>query len=183
MDNKINLKFNELYNKKMANEPTRTVVKYINETVSTPKQATEVKTIPAASQSAQQHVPAAPKKEETPATEEHKEQEANPGTEIKLETPITLYASIYRDKAFKKISTTPDDYTIYSITTSPSVPTTGAITIDVNAYAKVGTTPDFLDEACIVSGNGSNVKVTKPGTVTKEGDNWIVTEQIEVELN
>lgn len=188
LDNRINLKFNELYNKKMANEPTRTVVRYVNETVSTPKQATEVKQSPAASQAAQQPVPATPNKEETPApvapkTEEHKDQEIQPGTEIKLETPITLYASIYRDKAFKKVSTTPDDYTIYNITTSPSVPTSGVITIDVNAYAKVGTTPDFLDEACIVSGNGSNVKVTKPGTVTKEGDNWIVTEQIEVELN
>ena len=39
LDNRINLKFNELYNKKMANEPTRTVVRYVNETVQTPKQA------------------------------------------------------------------------------------------------------------------------------------------------
>lgn len=188
LDNRIHLKFNEMYSRKMANEPTRPVVKYINETVSAPKPSIEIKPSLADSQVVEQNEPTTPKSEETPAsvapvTEENKEEGIQPGTEIKLDTPITLYASIYRDKAFKKVSTTPDEYTIYNITTSSLVPTSGLITVDVNAYAKVGTTPDFLDEACIVSGNGSNVKVTKPGIVTKEGENWIVTEQIEVELN
>lgn len=188
LDNRIHLKFNEMYNKKMANEPTRPAVRYINETVSNPQPADVVNPSPSASQVAQQSVPAAPNKEETPAlvapaTEVPKEEGIELGAEIKLETPITLYASIYRDKAFKKVSKAPDDYTIYNITTSPSAPSSGVITIDLNAYAKVGTTPEFLDEACLVSGNGSNVKVIKPGTVAKDGENWIVTEQIEVELN
>lgn len=188
LDNRIHLKFNEMYNKKMTNEPPQTVVKYISQPAPAPKPNNEVKPAVAASQSAQQPASASPKTEEAsasaaPAAEENREEGIQPGTEIKLETPITLYASMYMNKAFKKVSTTPDDYTIYNITTSPSAPNSGVITIDLNAYAKVGTTPDFLDEACIVSGNGSNVKVTKPGTVVKEGENWIVTEQIEVELN
>ena len=37
LDNRIHLKFNEMYNKKMANEPTRPAVRYINETVSNPQ--------------------------------------------------------------------------------------------------------------------------------------------------
>lgn len=188
LDNRIHPLFNEMYNKKMPNEPAQTVVKYISQPAPAPKPNNEVKPAVAASQSAQQTASAAPKSEDAsapaaPAAEESKEEGIQPGTEIKLETPITLYASMYMNKAFKKVSTTPDDYTIYNITTSPSAPNSGVITIDLNAYAKVGTTPDFLDEACIVSGNGSNVKVTKPGTVVKEGENWIVTEQIEVELN
>lgn len=188
LDNRIHLVFNEMYNKKMTNEPAQTVVKYISQPAPAPKPNNEVKPAVAASQSAQQPASASPKTEEAsasaaPAAEENREEGIQPGTEIKLETPITLYASMYMNKAFKKVSTTPDDYTIYNITTSPSAPNSGVITIDLNAYAKVGTTPDFLDEACIVSGNGSNVKVTKPGTVVKEGENWIVTEQIEVELN
>jgi len=185
LDDRMYMKFNDLFNRRMANEKPHTVISHVTEPAPIQKPNNDVISSTDTCQPVKQNEPIAPEKvdETAPVSGENKVEDIQPGTEIKLETPITLYASLYKDKAFKRVSATPDEYTIYNITTSPSVPTSGIVTIDINAYERVGTTPEFLDEACIVSGNGSNVKVTKQGVVTKEGENWIVTEQIEVELN
>lgn len=103
-------------------------------------------------------------------------------TEQSLPKPITLYAGTYRGGSFKGVYSVPNEKTVYSISIESEEATKGIICIDSNAYAKVAATPDYLDDACNLHGNGSNIKQVNSGTVIKENNQWIVKEKIEVEL-
>lgn len=105
-----------------------------------------------------------------------------PVKEITLPKPVTLFAGSYMNGSFKRVSPTPDDRTIYTITAASEDAPEGVISIDLKAYDKLANTPDYMAGACIVSGNGSNVREVKSGTVKRENGQWIVAEQIEVEL-
>ena len=114
-----------------------------------------------------------------PKTENLPSDEPN---EISLPEPVSIYVGSYKTGSFKYSSPGPDDKTIYCITTSSKDSIEGVINLDPNAYRKVGETPDYLEGACIVSGDGLQVKVTKPGSVIKKDGKWEVSDQIEVEL-
>lgn len=136
--------------------------------------------------SATQSAPAPAKaSEEKPASvpETQKVDSAKePVKEITLPKPVTLFAGSYMNGSFKRVSPTPDDRTIYTITAASEDAPEGVISIDLKAYDKLANTPDYMAGACIVSGNGSNVREVKSGTVKRENGQWIVAEQIEVEL-
>lgn len=102
--------------------------------------------------------------------------------EISLPAPIAIYVGSYKTGSFKYNSPTPDGKTIYCITAGDKEAEEGVINIEQSAYDKVAETPDYLEGACIISGNGTQIQVCKPGTVSKENGQWIVKEQIEVEL-
>lgn len=106
----------------------------------------------------------------------------NTETEQSIPKPITLYAGTYRGGSFKGVYPVPDEKTVYSIRIESEDAAEGTISIDPNAYAKVAATPDYLDDACNLHGNGSNVKQVNSGTVIKEDKQWVVKEKIEVEL-
>ena len=60
---------------------------------------------------------------------------------------------------------------------------TGILNVDQSAYDKIAQTPDYLQNACVYSGNGTQLKVTKTGTVQKENGTWVVKEPIVAEFN
>ncbi len=99
-----------------------------------------------------------------------------------LPTPITLFASVCIDGKFKRIESTPNDRSIYIISAADQDSVEGIISIDRNAYEKVANTPDYLNDACVVSGSGPNVKEVHAGSVVKTDGQWIIKEPIEVEL-
>lgn len=105
-----------------------------------------------------------------------------PAVEISLPAPISIYVGSYKTGSFKHSSPTPDGKTIYCITAVDKDATEGIINIDQSAYEKVAETPDYLEGACIVSGNGTQVKVCKPGTVIRDNGQWVIKDSIEVEL-
>lgn len=102
--------------------------------------------------------------------------------EISLPAPISIYVGSYKTGSFKYSSASPDGKTIYCITAGDKDAVEGIINIDPSAYDKVAETPDYLEGACIVSGNGTQVKVCKPGTVIKDNGQWVIKDSIEVEL-
>lgn len=103
--------------------------------------------------------------------------------EIPLPTPITFYAGICTNGAFKHVTTAPDNKTIYTIYAESQDAVHGILNVDRNAYDKIAQTPDYLQNACTYSGNGTQLKVTKTGTVAKENGIWVVKESIVAEFN
>lgn len=109
-------------------------------------------------------------------------EESTEPKEITLPTPITLFAGVCVDGKFKRIESTPNEKSIYIIWASDKDSAEGIISIDQNAYEKVANTPDYLNDACVVSGSGSNVKEVHAGSVVKTNGQWVIKEPIEVEL-
>ena len=103
--------------------------------------------------------------------------------EIPLPEPVTLYTGICKDGAFKHVTTVPDSKTIYTIYADSKDAVTGILNVDQSAYDKIAQTPDYLQNACVYSGNGTQLKVTKTGTVLKENGTWVVKEPIVAEFN
>ena len=103
--------------------------------------------------------------------------------EISLPEPVTLYTGICKDGAFKHVTTAPDNKTIYTIFADSKDAVTGILNVDQSAYDKIAQTPDYLQNACVYSGNGTQLKVTKTGTVQKENGTWVVKEPIVAEFN
>ena len=103
--------------------------------------------------------------------------------EISLPEPVTLYTGICKGGAFKHVTTAPDDKTVYTIYADSKDAVHGILNVDTNAYDKITQTPDYLQNACVYSGNGTQLKVTKTGTVIKESGVWVVKEPIEAEFN
>lgn len=130
-------------------------------------------------------VDAAPKVEETkqetaPAQEE---EPAKGPVEQTLPEPVTFYTGICKDGAFKHVTTVPDNKTIFTILAGSQDAVEGILSVDASAYDKIAQTPDYLQNACVYSGNGTQLKVTKMGSVVKENGTWIVKEPIVAEFN
>lgn len=96
--------------------------------------------------------------------------------------PQSLFAGMCRDGVFKHITSTPDDKTIFTISLSRNDSIQGILDVDKNAYNKIALTPDYLQYACVYSGNGSQFKVIKSGVVIKESGVWTVKEPIMAEF-
>ena len=127
----------------------------------------------------------APKEEEKPTEvvpAQEPETEKAP-VEISLPEPVTLYTGICKDGAFKHVTTVPDSKTIYTIYADNKDAVTGILNVDQSAYDKIAQTPDYLQNACVYSGNGTQLKITKTGTVQKENGTWVVKEPIVAEFN
>ena len=127
----------------------------------------------------------APKEEEKPSEViPTQEQEAGKApVEISLPEPVTFYTGICKDGAFKHVTTVPYNKTIFTIYADGKDAVTGILNVDQSAYDKIAQTPDYLQNACVYSGNGTQLKVTKTGTVQKENGTWIVKEPIVAEFN
>lgn len=97
--------------------------------------------------------------------------------------PITLYTGSYFTGKFRVVTTIPDDKTIFTINADSEEAVEGVLDIDRNAYNKVAQTPDFIENACNLSGSGTQLKVIKKGVVIKENGEWVVKEPIIAELN
>ncbi len=109
-------------------------------------------------------------------------EESTEPKEITLPMSMTLFAGVCMDGKFKRIESTPNDKSIYIIWISDKDSAEGTISIDQNAYEKVANTPDYLKDACVVSGSGFNVKEVHAGFVVKTNGQWVIKEPIEVEL-
>lgn len=103
--------------------------------------------------------------------------------EISLPEPVFFYTGICKDGAFKHVTTVPDNKTIFIISVNSKDDMEGILNVDPSAYDKITQTPDYLQNACVYSGNGTQLKVTKTGTVQKENGTWIVKEPIVAEFN
>ena len=121
-------------------------------------------------------------KETVPEAQEDTPAQTGP-VEIVLPAPKIWYTGSYTTGSFRHVTAVPDDKTIFSITANSEDALEGTLNIDLNAYAKVAQTPDYLEKACTWSGTGTRVKVIRTGTVMKEGGAWIVKEPIVVEFN
>lgn len=94
-----------------------------------------------------------------------------------------VYVGSCKNGSFKYVSPVSDSKTVFCITIEDNDTDKAIIDVDPNAYEKVSQTPDFLNEACNYSGNGSNVEVVKKGIVAKVGGEWVIKTKIVVELN
>ena len=102
---------------------------------------------------------------------------------ISRSEPVTLYTGICKDGAFKHVTAVPDNKTIFTIYADSKDAIDGILNVDQSAYDKIAQTPDYLQNACVYSGNGTQLKVTKTGTVQKENGTWVVKEPIVAEFN
>lgn len=93
-----------------------------------------------------------------------------------------LFVGTYRGGSFNGVLSTPNENTIYIITLPKEDALEGTISIDHVAYPKVEATLDYLDDACNIHGNGSNIRQINEGRVIKDGNRWIVANKIDVEL-
>ena len=100
-----------------------------------------------------------------------------------LPEPVVLYTGICKDGAFKHVTTVPDNKTVFIICAESKDAVEGILKVDESAYDKIAQTPDYLQNACVYSGNGTQLKVTKTGTVIKENGTWVVKEPIVAEFN
>lgn len=116
----------------------------------------------------------------TPFQETEPEKKA---VEISLPEPVTFYTGICKDGAFKHVTTIPDNKTIFTIYADSKDAVEGILNVDQSAYDKIAQTPDYLQNACVYSGNGTQLKVTKTGVVLKENGTWVVKEPIVAEFN
>lgn len=103
--------------------------------------------------------------------------------EISLPEPVTFYTGICKDGAFKHVTTVPDNKTVFTIYAESKDAVEGILNVDQSAYEKIAQTPDYLQNACVYSGNGTQLKVTKTGVVIKESGAWVVKEPIVAEFN
>ena len=130
-------------------------------------------------------VEAAPKVETKPeevAPVVEQETESKP-VEIPLPEPVTFYTGICKDGAFKHVTTVPDNKTIFTIFADSKDAVEGILNVDVSAYDKIAQTPDYLQNACVYSGAGTQLKVTKTGIVVKDNGAWVIKEPIVAEFN
>ncbi|MBO7604666.1 MAG: hypothetical protein J6S97_09675 [Bacteroidales bacterium] len=126
-----------------------------------------------------------PEKEEKPmevVPAQEAETEKAP-VEITLPEPVTFYTGICKEGAFKHVTTAPDSKTIFTIYAESKDAVNGILNVDQSAYDKIAQTPDYLQNACVYSGNGTQLKITKTGTVQKENGTWVVKEPIVAEFN
>ena len=103
--------------------------------------------------------------------------------EISLPEPVTIYTGSYRTGSFRHTTLTPDEKTIFTITTESKEAVEGVLNIDVNAYDKLAQTPDYLEKACSYSGAGTQLRVIQTGTVYKDNGTWVVKDPIIAEFN
>lgn len=103
--------------------------------------------------------------------------------EIPLPDPVTFYTGICKEGAFKHVTSVPDNKTVFTIYAESKDAVEGILNVDLSAYDKIALTPDYLQNACVYSGNGTQLKVIKTGTVVKENGTWVVKEPIVAELN
>ena len=103
--------------------------------------------------------------------------------EISLPEPVTFYTGICKDGAFKHVTTVPDNKTIFTIFADSKDAVEGMLNVDASAYDKIAQTPDYLQNACVYSGNGTQLKVTKTGIVVKDNGAWVIKEPIVAEFN
>ena len=103
--------------------------------------------------------------------------------EIPLPDPVTFYTGICKEGAFKHVTSVPDNKTVFTIYAESKDAVEGILNVDLSAYDKIALTPDYLQNACVYSGNGTQLKVIKAGTVVKENGTWVVKEPIVAELN
>lgn len=103
--------------------------------------------------------------------------------EISLPEPVTFYTGICKDGAFKHVTTVPDNKTVFTIYADSKDAVEGILNVDQSAYDKIAQTPDYLQNACVYSGNGTQLKVTKTGIVVKESGAWVIKEPIVAEFN
>lgn len=130
-------------------------------------------------------VEAAPKVETKPeevAPVVEQETESKP-VEIPLPEPVTFYTGICKDGAFKHVTTVPDNKTIFTIFADSKDAVEGILNVDASAYDKIAQTPDYLQNACVYSGAGTQLKVTKTGIVVKDNGAWVIKEPIVAEFN
>lgn len=130
-------------------------------------------------------VEAAPKVEARPeevAPVVEQETESKP-VEIPLPEPVTFYTGICKDGAFKHVTTVPDNKTIFTIFADSKDAVEGILNVDASAYDKIAQTPDYLQNACVYSGAGTQLKVTKTGIVVKDNGAWVIKEPIVAEFN
>lgn len=173
---------NEIGNYMMLNYNQR-IKGYVQEEVSRQLQTREHPKVEAA-KSAQPVAQAASVEEKPVETvpAQETEPEKKP-VEISLPEPVTLYTGICKDGAFKHVTTVPDNKTIFTIYADSKDAVDGILNVDQSAYDKIAQTPDYLQNACVYSGNGTQLKVTKTGTVQKENGTWVVKEPIVAEFN
>ena len=123
-------------------------------------------------------------KEQQPSPAPIKEsQPEHAAEEISLPTPITLYTGSYSTGAFRHITTSPDDKTIFTIYANDKDAEEGVLNIDASAYDKVSETPDYLKNACSYSGAGSKIRIVQVGRVVKENGSWVVKDPVIAEFN
>jgi hypothetical protein len=103
--------------------------------------------------------------------------------EISLPEPVTVYTGICKDGAFKHVTTVPDNKTIFTIFADSKDAVEGILNVDASAYDKIAQTPDYLQNACVYSGAGTQLKVTKTGIVVKDNGAWVIKEPIVAEFN
>lgn len=103
--------------------------------------------------------------------------------EIPLPEPVTFYTGICKDGAFKHVTTVPDNKTIFTIFADSKDAVEGILNVDASAYDKIAQTPDYLQNACVYSGAGTQLKVTKTGIVVKDNGAWVIKEPIVAEFN
>lgn len=110
------------------------------------------------------------------------EMEKNPN-EISLPEPVTFYTGICKDNTFRHVTSFPDNKTIYTINVANINANEGILDVEASAFEKIAQTPDYLQNACIYSGNGSRLIIIKTGRVVKLEGTWIVKEPIQAEFN
>lgn len=122
--------------------------------------------------------------EQQPAPAQIQEPQPEPVAEgISLPAPITLYTGSYSTGAFRHITASPDDKTIFTIYANDKDAEEGVLNIDASAYDKVTETPDYLKNACSISGAGTQLRVLQTGKVVKENGSWVVKEPVIAEFN
>lgn len=115
-----------------------------------------------------------------PISEEEPEKKPD---EILLPEPVTLYTGICKDGSFKHVTTVPDSKTIFTIFADSKDAVEGILDVDASAFDKIVLTPDYLQNACVYSGKGTQLKVNKTGIVFKDNGAWVIKEPIVAEFN
>ena len=109
------------------------------------------------------------------------EPEKNP-IEISLPEPLSFFTGICKDDTFKHVTSIPDNKTIFTINVANINANEGILDVEASAFEKIAQTPDYLQNACVYSGNGSRLVIIKTGRVVKQDGTWIVKEPIQAEL-
>lgn len=171
VENYMTLNYNQRIRNMVHDELVREQQKRVDQKPETPKSTEPVVSAPNAEEKPEEAAPA-------------KESEiAKTAVEISLPEPVTFYTGICKDGAFKHVTTIPDNKTIFTIYADSKDALEGVLNVDQSAYDKIAQTPDYLQNACVYSGNGTQLKVTKTGTVQKENGTWVVREPIVAEFN
>lgn len=123
---------------------------------------------------------------EEKASEANQEQQAPQEEKVDVNPPretVTYYTGVCKEGSFKHISSVPDSKTIFTIYAESKDSLEGVLSVDLSAYDKISQTPDYLQNACSYSGNGTRFTLIKTGSVIKENGTWVVKEPIIAEFN